>query len=149
MSYFHVDECLGGVCTAGRNVCSGVVCTPLDTCSLAGTCGVGGVCSNPSKPDGASCDDGNPRTLSDTCSAGVCGLVFVAFKKVNHVHHAQVGSTTASMSSVRRRPDSASKQACAKDTVYQTVPLDIKCALQNMLHRRLRVPAAAQHHALQ
>jgi hypothetical protein len=50
-----------------------VVCTPLDQCHNAGTCNVlTGLCSNPAKPDGASCDDGVACTIGDLCSAGVC-----------------------------------------------------------------------------
>ena len=52
------DSCIAGICIPGPNVCANVVCTALDSCSLVGTCGVGGVCSNPTKPDGATCNDG-------------------------------------------------------------------------------------------
>src|SRR5262249_4863556 len=31
-----------------------------------------GTCSNPSKPDGTGCSDGNACTQLDTCQAGVC-----------------------------------------------------------------------------
>src|SRR5207237_2613948 len=31
-----------------------------------------GACSNPAKPSGARCDDGNECTQSDTCQAGTC-----------------------------------------------------------------------------
>jgi hypothetical protein len=31
-----------------------------------------GTCSNPAKPDGATCDDGNKCTQTDTCTTGVC-----------------------------------------------------------------------------
>jgi hypothetical protein len=38
-----------------------------------GVCDTGtGVCSNPNKPDGTACVDGNACTQTDTCQAGVC-----------------------------------------------------------------------------
>ncbi len=69
------DLCLTGeVCSAG--VCGGgtpVVCLPQDQCHEAGVCDSNtGQCSNPAKPDGAVCDDGNPCTTSDTCTNGSC-----------------------------------------------------------------------------
>jgi len=50
-----------------------VVCTAADQCHDAGTCDSGsGLCSNPAKPDGTTCDDGNASTSPDACQAGVC-----------------------------------------------------------------------------
>jgi hypothetical protein len=54
-------------CVAGTPV----VCTAQDQCHVAGTCS-GGVCSNPTKPDGTTCDDGDPVTTNDVCTNGVC-----------------------------------------------------------------------------
>lgn len=62
------DTCLIGVCTAGEPV----VCTPQDQCHNAGLCDIDTGCPNPPKPDGATCDDGNACTQSDTCQAGDC-----------------------------------------------------------------------------
>src|SRR5207244_1701211 len=63
------DTCQSGACTGGTPV----VCTPQDQCHLAGTCDTKpGACSNPAKPDGAACSDGNPCTQVDTCQAGAC-----------------------------------------------------------------------------
>jgi MYXO-CTERM domain-containing protein len=43
---------------------------------VAGACDANtGVCSNPAKADGASCDDGNPLTKADICTAGACSGV--------------------------------------------------------------------------
>jgi DNA-binding beta-propeller fold protein YncE len=65
----QTDTCTAGSCTGADPI----VCTALDQCHTAGTCDpASGVCSNPAKPDGASCDDGNGCTESDTCSAGSC-----------------------------------------------------------------------------
>src|SRR5262249_4550628 len=45
----------------------------LDQCHDAGTCDPAtGTCSNPSKADGVTCNDGNACTQSDTCQAGAC-----------------------------------------------------------------------------
>src|SRR5262249_53902646 len=50
-----------------------VVCTASDQCHDAGTCNPAtGLCSNPVKPDGAACNDGNACTQTDTCQGGVC-----------------------------------------------------------------------------
>lgn len=65
----QTDTCQGGVCVGGDPV----VCQPLDQCHEAGACNTqSGQCSNPAKPNGSSCDDGNPCTVDDICTAGVC-----------------------------------------------------------------------------
>lgn len=51
--------------------CSGVICEPLDQCHLAGTC-FAGTCNDPIAPDGTACDDGDPFTTGDVCTAGTC-----------------------------------------------------------------------------
>jgi len=64
------NTCKKGVCSGGTNTS----CAASDQCHTAGTCDpTTGVCSNPAKPDGAKCDDGNACTTgNDTCVAGVC-----------------------------------------------------------------------------
>src|SRR4029077_2107117 len=58
-----------GTCTGSNPV----VCTALDQCHAVGVCNAAtGLCPNPAKADGASCNDGNACTSSDTCQAGVC-----------------------------------------------------------------------------
>ena len=65
----RTDTCSAGVCTGGN----AVTCAAPDACHEAGTCDPQtGACSNPVKPDGAACNDGNACTQSDTCQAGVC-----------------------------------------------------------------------------
>jgi cysteine-rich repeat protein len=65
----QTDACAAGACV-GSNA---VGCSALDQCHLAGTCNPAtGACSNPSKPDGATCDDGNACTQTDACAAGAC-----------------------------------------------------------------------------
>jgi hypothetical protein len=40
---------------------------------MAGVCDPGtGICSNPAKPSGSACNDGNGCTTVDVCQAGVC-----------------------------------------------------------------------------
>src|SRR6185295_10772344 len=64
------DTCQSGICV-GK---SPVTCTALDQCHVAGTCAPAtGTCSNPTKADGTSCNDGNACTQTDTCKAGACG----------------------------------------------------------------------------
>jgi hypothetical protein len=66
------ETCQGGTCTAG----SVVTCSAVDPCHDVGSCDPAtGVCTNPPKPDGSDCDDGNPCTASDLCAAGVCAGV--------------------------------------------------------------------------
>src|SRR5689334_12060879 len=65
----QTDVCQNGVCV-GTNP---VICTAQDQCHAAGTCNPGtGLCSNPVRPDGTACNDGNACTINDFCSAGVC-----------------------------------------------------------------------------
>ena len=48
-------------------------CAARDQCHLAGICDTAtGACSNPPKPDGATCNDGDACTQADSCQAGVC-----------------------------------------------------------------------------
>jgi hypothetical protein len=65
----QTDSCQTGTCTGSNPV----VCTASDQCHDIGLCDTGsGICSNPPKSDGATCEDGNPCTLPDTCQAGAC-----------------------------------------------------------------------------
>jgi hypothetical protein len=69
------DLCVSGAsCVAGS--CSGgtpVVCNAQDDCHEAGLCDTQtGNCSNPVRPDGATCDDANACTAGDACTNGVC-----------------------------------------------------------------------------
>jgi hypothetical protein len=71
----QTDTCAGGVCIGGNPV----VCTPSDQCHVAGTCDPAtGLCSDPAKPDGTSCHDGNACTTDDVCTDGTCGGTPVA-----------------------------------------------------------------------
>jgi MYXO-CTERM domain-containing protein len=61
------ETCQSGACAGGTSV----ICAPLDQCHNAGVC-AGGVCSNPVKPNGIACTDGNPCTTGETCQSGTC-----------------------------------------------------------------------------
>ncbi len=65
----QTDMCSGGACVGSNPV----VCTASDQCHDVGTCNPAtGVCSNPAKPNGSTCNDGNGCTQTDTCSGGAC-----------------------------------------------------------------------------
>ena len=65
----QTDTCQAGTCTGGDPV----VCAAQDQCHDAGTCNpANGTCSNPTKANGAACNDGDACTQSDTCQAGAC-----------------------------------------------------------------------------
>jgi len=63
------DICRMGVCR-GENP---VVCRALDQCHTVGVCNPStGLCTQPLKPDGSPCYDGNLCTRTDSCQGGVC-----------------------------------------------------------------------------
>lgn len=63
------DRCIVGSCMP----VSTVTCAAMDACHDAGVCDkVTGLCSNPEKPEGTVCDDGNACTVNDVCIAGGC-----------------------------------------------------------------------------
>ena len=63
------DICQAGTCAPGAPV----ICVATDACHNAGVCDTAtGACSNPAKPNGTACNDGNACTLSDSCQSGVC-----------------------------------------------------------------------------
>ncbi len=65
----QTDYCQNGVCL-GSNA---VVCAAPDQCHEAGTCDPAtGLCSNPNKPNGSQCDDGQFCTDGDYCQSGIC-----------------------------------------------------------------------------
>lgn len=67
----QVDTCMSGMCLGGAEV----VCDdPPSPChEPIGTCDpMTGTCSYAMKPEGASCDDGNACTQTDSCQGGVC-----------------------------------------------------------------------------
>ncbi len=65
----QTDICQGGFCVGANTV----TCNALDQCHLAGGCDpTTGACSNPERPDGDGCNEGNACTQIDTCQGGAC-----------------------------------------------------------------------------
>jgi hypothetical protein len=65
----QTDTCLSGSC-AGSNP---VTCTAIEQCHEIGTCEPAtGLCTNPNKPNGTACNDGNDCSTLDTCQSGFC-----------------------------------------------------------------------------
>lgn len=63
------DVCLVGACTPGVLT----ECQALGQCYDVGECNPQtGACTNPTKPDSTTCDDGNLCTNDDVCRAGTC-----------------------------------------------------------------------------
>jgi hypothetical protein len=51
----------------------------LDQCHVAGNCvPESGVCTNPARPDGTTCDDGDATNCTDVCTSGACSGTTVA-----------------------------------------------------------------------
>ncbi|NMO15638.1 LamG domain-containing protein [Pyxidicoccus fallax] len=97
-----VPCCDGLTCREGTcqvDLCTGVVCAPLDACHTAGTCDPStGLCSNPVAPDGTACDDSDACTQPDTCQGGVCTGTPAADTTSNMAHRwtfDEAGGSTA------------------------------------------------------
>ena len=103
----RTDTCQAGTCTGANPI----VCTPLDQCHAAGTCEtLSGVCTNPTKPDGSGCDDGNACTRTDTCQAGTCtGVNPVVCTPLDQCHNVGTCNTTSGTCS---NPAKANGVAC-------------------------------------
>ena len=65
----QTDQCLSGSCIGSNPV----QCVASDGCHSSGSCDpIQGTCTNPVKPDGSGCDDGNACTKTDQCLSGTC-----------------------------------------------------------------------------
>ena len=64
----QTDTCQAGVCVGSNPL----FCAATDQCHTAGVCDPVTGCSNPAKPNGTACNDGNVCTQWDWCQAGVC-----------------------------------------------------------------------------
>jgi len=63
------DKCVMGACQGVPNPCA----NPIDAVCMIGSCNEAQKsCSAVPGPDGAACDDANPCTKSEACSAGAC-----------------------------------------------------------------------------
>ncbi len=75
-------DCSDGNACNGLEVCDPVLgcragtpvtCAPVDACHEPGICSPAtGTCTQPQRPDGSSCDDGDPCTRVDLCHVGSC-----------------------------------------------------------------------------
>jgi|GEM_PF-1254130 len=63
------DACVPGGGCAGTPI----QCPPLSNAGCAVNQCVGGVCQAVSAGEGGACDDGDPCTIGETCTGGVCG----------------------------------------------------------------------------
>src|SRR5205814_5146835 len=87
-----------------------VVCVALDQCHAAGICDPqSGECTSPTRPDGASCQDGDACTLADSCKNGACvGTNRVVCGALDQCHQAGVcDSATGKCSNPARADGSA------------------------------------------
>lgn len=103
----QTDTCQGGACT-GANL---VLCSSLDQCHAAGVCDTAtGLCSNPTKPNGTACSDGNACTQTDICENGACaGGNTVVCATPDQCHSAGVCDTRSGTCS---NPPKANGTAC-------------------------------------
>src|SRR5207244_149904 len=102
----QTDTCRAGACVGTEPV----ACTASDQCHTAGTCNPAtGTCSNPAKPDGASCNDGNACTQTDTCQSASCvGSEPVVCTALNQCHTAGTCDPATGMCSNPTRQDGTS-----------------------------------------
>jgi hypothetical protein len=101
------DTCQAGACASGATL----NCAASDQCHAAGVCDpASGLCSNPAKADGASCNDGNACTQSDSCQAGVCtGANPVVCPAADQCH---LGGTCDTSTGVCSNPAKADGASC-------------------------------------
>ncbi|MDC0741590.1 kelch repeat-containing protein [Polyangium mundeleinium] len=114
----QTDVCQSGKCV-GTNP---VPCEPVDPCHDVGTCDVDtGLCSNPNKPDGAACSDGNLCTQIDACQSGVCiGESPIVCKALDQCHDPGTCDPTSGICSTPNKLDGSScndQNACTQTDV--------------------------------
>jgi RHS repeat-associated protein len=115
------DTCQAGTCTGSNPV----LCTASDQCHDAGACNATtGICSNPAKPNGAPCSDGNACTLTDTCQTGTCtGSNPVVCTASDQCHAVGSCNTTTGACSNPTKPDGTAcndNSACTQTDTCQT-----------------------------
>lgn len=79
------DACQWGSCTGAKVQCP----AKPSSCHHKATCNPAtGTCSSLARRDGAACDDGNPCSTQDVCSAGVClGKTWTRCPPLDSCHH--------------------------------------------------------------
>src|SRR5262249_16118833 len=86
------DTCQAGVCTGANPV----TCTALDQCHDAGTCDPAtGTCSNPSKADGTTCNDGNACTQTSTYQPAADTRAHPDTRRALHHSHTPAAAVSA------------------------------------------------------
>src|SRR5206468_2248401 len=115
------DTCRSGACTGGNPV----VCPAPDQCHDAGTCDPAtGTCSNPVKPNGSTCNDGNACTRTDTCQTGACvSSNPVVCTPQDQCHDAGTCNPATGMCSNHAKPDGSAcndGNACTRTDACQT-----------------------------
>jgi hypothetical protein len=101
----QTDTCQGGVCTGTNQINCGV----SDQCHDHGTCDPNtGLCSNPARPNGSACDDGNECSQTDTCQFGVCtGGSLVVCNAQDDCHDAGTCDPATGLCSNPAKPDNS------------------------------------------
>ncbi len=102
----HTYACSAGTCTGSNPV----TCTALDACHVAGQCqSATGTCTNPTAPNGTSCNDNNLCTANDVCTGGACAGSPVTCVAQDQCHTA---GTCSPASGVCSNPTMADGTAC-------------------------------------
>ena len=79
------DTCQRGTCVGSNPM----TCAASDQCHEAGICDpASGACSNPVKPNGSTCSDGNACTQTDSCQNGACVGTLVTCTASDQCHEA-------------------------------------------------------------
>jgi hypothetical protein len=99
----QTDTCVSNQCIGSNPI----PCSPLDACHDAGVCqSATGTCTNPNKPDGTGCNDGNACTLTDGCVSGAClGGNPVACSPLDQCHDAGACQIATGVCSNPNMPD--------------------------------------------
>jgi len=135
-------QCTSGFCV--DNVCCTVsACTASDSCHNPGTCQAGtGVCSNPAKPNGTVCNDGNLCTQADSCQNGICTganpVVCMASNQCHDVGTCNTGTGTCSNPPKPNGTVCSDGNACTQTDTCQagacTGANPVECMAQDQCH---------------
>ena len=110
------DTCVNGICTG-----TPLTCTPIDQCHTSGVCNPAtGVCSNPTRPNGTTCNDGNICTQGDVCLNGVCSGTPVTCMPSDQCHAAGTCNPATGLCSNPTQPDGTTcndGNACTENDV--------------------------------
>ena len=91
----------------GSYKCSGP-CLPFSQCHDVGRCDqLTGICTNPYKPDGTPCNDGDASTSNDVCTAGHCAGIIPCTSDCRAVDSCHVATCDGSGCRQFKKPDGA------------------------------------------